>query len=225
MVFIVLRADLRGNIMATRESILETSTRLFMSRGCKSLTMDEIAAECGVSKRTLYEQFNDKSTLLEACIISMNVRNGKKIDEITGGAKNVLEKLLMIHSYQTDASMDIYGGFFKEVSKYFPDVYDRTIHKMRMEQIKYTEKMLLQGQKEGVFVDYIPYEISVMAVAITEMVNVIKNAEVFVKANIGKKDVMMSSMIIYLRGFSTEMGRELIDNYLKHMTTKTIKNI
>ena len=58
--------------MATREQILETSLHLFLQRGCKNLTMDEVASENGISKRTLYEMFKDKSSLLEESIISLH---------------------------------------------------------------------------------------------------------------------------------------------------------
>lgn len=55
--------------MATRESIITVTSNLFLERGCKSVTMDEVAQNNGISKRTLYEIFPDKAALLEACIL------------------------------------------------------------------------------------------------------------------------------------------------------------
>ena len=50
--------------MDLRERIIENSMEMFLHRGCKSVTMDDIATENGISKRTLYELFSDKSTFL-----------------------------------------------------------------------------------------------------------------------------------------------------------------
>ena len=60
--------------MTTRERIIETSAELFSMKGCKSITMDDISAANGISKRTLYELFADKSALLEACLVSLTER-------------------------------------------------------------------------------------------------------------------------------------------------------
>ena len=49
--------------MDPKKKITETSLELFLQRGCKTVTMDDIAKENGISKRTLYEIFTDKSPL------------------------------------------------------------------------------------------------------------------------------------------------------------------
>ena len=54
--------------MTNREQILRNTSVLFLERGCKSLTMDEVASANGMSKRTLYELFHDKAELLQECI-------------------------------------------------------------------------------------------------------------------------------------------------------------
>ena len=51
-----------------RERIIETAVKAFAAQGIKSITMDDIATSLGISKRTLYEVFPDKETLLEECI-------------------------------------------------------------------------------------------------------------------------------------------------------------
>ena len=48
-----------------RERIITAATEAFTSKGIKSITMDDIAAALGISKRTLYEVFSDKESLLK----------------------------------------------------------------------------------------------------------------------------------------------------------------
>lgn len=52
-----------------RERIVETAMNAFTSHGIKSITMDDIAASLGISKRTLYEVFSDKESLLKEGIL------------------------------------------------------------------------------------------------------------------------------------------------------------
>ena len=50
-----------------RDQIIEKTTELFVHNGVKSMRMDDIASELGISKRTIYEQFSDRESLIEAC--------------------------------------------------------------------------------------------------------------------------------------------------------------
>ena len=61
--------------MTNREQILRNTSVLFLERGCKSLTMDEVASANGMSKRTLYELFQDKAELLQECILLLHKDN------------------------------------------------------------------------------------------------------------------------------------------------------
>lgn len=59
--------DREGQARAKREEILITASRMFNQRGVSSTTLDDIAAELGATKRTLYHHVGDKQTLLSAC--------------------------------------------------------------------------------------------------------------------------------------------------------------
>ena len=50
------------------DRIIDETYKLLTTKSCKLITMDEIANNLGISKRTLYENFKDKSTLLEDCL-------------------------------------------------------------------------------------------------------------------------------------------------------------
>ena len=57
---VLLSLELHKCIMTQRERIIEQAARMFAEQGIKSIRMDDIAKELGVSKRTLYEMFEDK---------------------------------------------------------------------------------------------------------------------------------------------------------------------
>ena len=65
-----------------RERIIDTAVEAFSAHGIKSITMDDIATSLGISKRTLYEVFSDKETLLEECITE-GQKEGMNFEECT----------------------------------------------------------------------------------------------------------------------------------------------
>ena len=59
-----------------KDRIIETASEAFTAHGIKSITMDDIAASLGISKRTLYEVFQDKESLLTQCILTYIIHSG-----------------------------------------------------------------------------------------------------------------------------------------------------
>ena len=59
--------------MDLKERIIQTALLLFGKYGVKSITMDEIASGLGVSKRTLYETFKDKESIIMECYLYKNL--------------------------------------------------------------------------------------------------------------------------------------------------------
>ena len=79
-----------------RERILVTATEAFASKGIKSITMDDIAAALGISKRTLYEVFSDKESLLKECILKAQSDREAYLQEVYEQSHNVLEVILAV---------------------------------------------------------------------------------------------------------------------------------
>ena len=71
-----------------RERIIMTATEAFTLKGIKCITMDDIAAALGISKRTLYEVFADKESLLKECILQKQAERDKYLQEIYEQSNN-----------------------------------------------------------------------------------------------------------------------------------------
>lgn len=203
--------------MASKEHILETTCRLFMERGCKSVTMDDIASENGISKRTLYEQFADKSALLEACILYMGEKDNVRIEEIRKNSENVLEFLFAVHSYRSDSGMKIYANFFSELQKYYPEVYEGVVARMRSGIFRSNRELIVTGQRQGIFHDYM--NVDILAALITRAMNMVKDSGISRDLDVTGKEVMQNMLFIFLRGMSTVNGIRIIDDFLKRKTS------
>src|ERR1700684_3273643 len=58
----------RADALRLRQRILEVATELFLAKGYGSTTIEAVAAHAGISKRTLYHRFDDKSALFAAVV-------------------------------------------------------------------------------------------------------------------------------------------------------------
>lgn len=102
-----------------RERIIMTATEAFTLKGIKCITMDDIAAALGISKRTLYEVFADKESLLKECILQKQAERDKYLQEIYEQSNNVLEVILAVFQKASRSSSDqqaLLRGY-KEISE------------------------------------------------------------------------------------------------------------
>ncbi|GAB1375004.1 TetR/AcrR family transcriptional regulator [Bacteroidales bacterium] len=198
--------------MELRERIIEVSSELFMSNGCKSVTMDEVAAANGFSKRTLYEHFKDKTNLLEECLLMMEEKMKEVGEKAFSGSRSILELVCIEHESQTDIMINMRIRFFDELKKYYPELYNKMYVRFTDYHKITTTKFLERGQEEGIFLKNIDMEL--VGKMVFQIASMIQDSEIFSLANHSRKQLFRESMVMYFRGISTEEGIKMIDKYL-----------
>ena len=96
-----------------RERIITAATEAFTSKGIKSITMDDIAAALGISKRTLYEVFSDKESLLKECILKAQADRDKYLQKVFEQSHNVLEVILAVFQKSIECFIRRTNAFLK----------------------------------------------------------------------------------------------------------------
>jgi len=182
------------------------------------VTMDDIATESGISKRTLYEQFDDKSALLRDCTAMMGERYGAQIERIRQNSGNVLEFFFNVHRYQTDFRMKMYDNFFSDMEKYYPEVFEGVVSKINTHNYEKNRGLILQGQSQGIFNTFV--DVDILTALMTDIVNVIKESKLVGQYEISRRELLEDTMFIFLRGVSTPKGIEMIDEYVKSVENK-----
>ncbi|MFA6335673.1 MAG: TetR/AcrR family transcriptional regulator [Bacteroidales bacterium] len=198
--------------MSLRERIIENSMEMFLNRGCKSVTMDDIATENGISKRTLYELFSDKSALLDECILHTGEKVKCNADNVMKGPGNVLDMIFKVHEQQAGPVISLRINFFSELKKYYPDIYHKVVVKLTEFHMKSMEKFLQRGQEEGLILKDI--DKTIISKIIIEISNIIDDKEIFSLENVSRKQLFKETLLYYFRGISTDEGIKIIDNYL-----------
>ncbi len=201
--------------MTNREQILRNTASLFLERGCKSVTMDEVASANGMSKRTLYELFHDKAKLLQECILLMHRNNVAKMEAELAKADNVLEWFMHHMVSKEEKRMSNFYDLFTEVKRYYPEVFVNVVQGVNRRHCELLERIVERGQGEGLFVTGVldahslSLQLFELSVAVTD--RAVRNYLEIKHDRCG--DFLMFFLI---RGIATEKGRAYIDEYLEN---------
>jgi len=109
--------------MENKETLFEKVLHLFLRFGIRSLTMDDISRELGISKKTLYEQVEDKSSLVHR-IIELELAGHEGC--MTGAEQpgsNAIDDLITINDRMQEMRRNISPAFYFDLRKYYPEIY------------------------------------------------------------------------------------------------------
>lgn len=184
-----------------------TAFDLFSQYGIKNVSMDDIARNMSISKRTIYELFEDKETLL---IEGLNLNYNKM--------RIYLEKLEAEHYTILEVILLFYEEFMRHPRwfsrKFYDDLkrYPKALQKTEEEKSMFHDKcmhMFTRGVKEGVFQPEINFDI--MALLAREQIKMIRPSGAFSQHSIN--EVFNTILYTFLRGISTEKGVAILDRY------------
>ncbi|MFT5892992.1 MAG: AcrR family transcriptional regulator, partial [Dokdonia sp.] len=106
-----------------KEKILHTATELFLNQGFKSITMDDIAREMGISKKTIYSHFSNKEAVIEASTAGIFNMICSGIDLITEDKKNPIEELYDIKRFVLEHLKGERTSPMYQLQKYYPRIH------------------------------------------------------------------------------------------------------
>ena len=200
-----------------RERIILAAVELFTTNGIKSITMDEIAASLGISKRTLYEVFPDKETLLEECILKSQKDGDIFVKGVIETSSNVLEVLLRCYQWSIERFHATNKKFFEDIKKY-PKAYQLRKHN-RNRSSEDTVNFFKEGVKQGIFRDDVNF--AIINLLVRDQLDLLMNSDICNEYSF--LEVYESIMFTFLRGISTEKGARVLEDFICEYRKNQVK--
>ena len=198
---------------STKNRLIVRAATLFAENGCKAITMDDIAGSAGMSKRTIYENFTDKASLLEACLHYFFDQHELDAQLILQSSDNIIVAIFKMLENTSKFFFHLKFNFFNEVQKYYPEIYNNTVETYKQKYLEDTEKLLRKGKKDGIVrKDVNPF---ITAVLINEVSVMILQKDIFAEYGIHKKTAMHNCMSCITRGMFTEKGMQILDAHIE----------
>ncbi len=200
-----------------RERIILAAVELFTTNGIKSITMDEIAASLGISKRTLYEVFPDKETLLEECILKSQKDGDIFVKGVIETSGNVLEVLLRCYQWSIERFHATNKKFFEDIKKY-PKAY-QLMKNNRNWSSEDTVNFFKEGVKQGIFRDDVNF--AIINLLVRDQLDLLMNSDICNEYSF--LEVYESTMFTFLRGISTEKGARVLEDFICEYRKNQVK--
>jgi AcrR family transcriptional regulator len=195
-----------------KEKIRDTASQLFLERGFKSITMDDIANEIGMSKKTIYSEYSNKTSLVEDCVMHKFCDLSNGIDLIIAMEKNAIEELYEIKKYVMSHLNDEKSSPQYQLMKYYPKIHKN----LKLLQFDKMHKCILlnveRGLEQGLFRDNINPEF-VARIYFTGL-NSIKDQNMFPLEQFPIGKLMDSFLEYHIRGIITLKGKTILNNII-----------
>ncbi len=203
--------------MDLQNRIIATTLKMMMRVGISSTTMDHIAKECGISKRTLYEQFPDKLTLITKALHFGQEKQCGKLAEVFNTSKSSFEAILNVYKLIRDNIGNTSQALIEDIRRLYPALYLEHIEANR-NSTRYLIETLKQAQAEG----YVREDMNIETAGaiFTIMLQNAKQTTTIIGYDISLKEILDQGFITFLRGMASNKGIEVIDQFLDNIANK-----
>ncbi|MBE0550870.1 MAG: TetR/AcrR family transcriptional regulator [Ignavibacterium sp.] len=200
--------------MEEQNKIIEQTEEKFFRDGFYKTTMDDVASELGMSKKTIYKFFPSKDDLIHSIAKFFMNRMKSKILPALQSDKNAIEKLGDLINILAKASDKISAARMEELKRHYPSIWNE-IDNFRTEMMfGNITKVIDQGKKEGLFIDY-PTNI-VMNVLVASVRNIV-NPDFILNNNFSIIEAARYAFRIIIGGIVTDKGKKIFNQTINKM--------
>ncbi|MEO6694358.1 MAG: TetR/AcrR family transcriptional regulator [Ignavibacteria bacterium] len=187
-----------------KEKILKYSRHKFHTGGFYKTSMDELATDLGISKKTIYKHFPSKEKLLEDICNDTTCEIAGKLEDIVEGNDDVVVKFVKILNMHSNFSINISDKWISDISIHAPNL-KKNIESMKNEQInKVMKKLLEQGKKEKIIESY---PTPIIIITFNAALMSVTSPEFIIKNKFSMQEAFKLTYEMLLNGILTEKGK------------------
>jgi TetR/AcrR family transcriptional regulator, cholesterol catabolism regulator len=201
--------------------ILQKVRELYMKYGIKSITMDDVAEEMGISKKTLYQYVTDKDDLVGKFIDNEIILKQEEICKCFKVDFNAIDELFEISAYMNRLMKNQNPATEHDLKKYYPHHFNRVVNSRRKSIFSYILTNLKKGKKEGLYRSELNEEI--IAKLYLSRVESLHLNDLFTVEEFTSAKLFMELLIYHIRGIATEKGIIVLEQKIKEVKTTTNK--
>ena len=195
--------------MTQKENIIHHASKMFVEQGIKAVRMDDIAQELSVSKRTLYEMFDDKEELIYQSLRHyFEGERERRVQQIVA-IENPLEVMVVNLRDMIDAS-PVAGRLRRNIKRFYPSVYKRLEEDVQSKSMNDLYRWVEGCIECGYFETNVKvkYAVEVLHHSVHGMLVNTLDEE---RPSSELVSMMSYSLLVFIRGLCTVEGQHIID--------------
>ena len=195
-----------------KAKILEKASEMFLDFGFKSVTMDDLANKMGISKKTIYTHFDNKTDLVEGCTLHLFELIAQGIDHICSQNKNPIEELYQIKKFAMQHLKDERSSPQFQLQKYYPHIYET----LKIKQFEVMKTCVFENVKKGIELGIYRENLDINFVSRIYFSGVIslKDRTLFPAETFPAANLMDNYLEYHLRGIVTPKGRKILNELI-----------
>lgn len=197
--------------MEISEKILYKAYELFKRYGVRSVTMDEIATQCGVSKKTVYQYFEDKDTLVENIIVEVIGKSQQYCSAQTLHADNAIHEIFLSMQMVEQWVEGVNPAVMNDLRKYHSAAYSKIEAHKQQFMYSFFKKNIERGISEGLYRSDIKMDI--ITAFYLHSVTLAIEQDIFPKSKYTIVDIDYEISLFLMHGLATAKGARLIEKY------------
>lgn len=195
------------------QNIIEKASELFSHYGIKSVTMDDISRELGISKKTLYKYVANKDDLVDHYIAFTTEKRKCNVDEIKKQNFNAIEELLAVNEHVIEMLKNYNPSTDFDLKKYYPDRYRKLRERRQHNMFLAVKENIVKGKQEGLYRRELDEDI-IAKVHVSRIENSFAN-EMFTIDELTSWRFIREMMIYHIHGIANPEGIRFFYKKLK----------
>ncbi len=200
------------------ENILVKVGELYNKYGIKSVTMDDVARELGISKKTLYLHVENKNDLVSKVLDYLLNLKDQEFNEILSKKQNAIEELLEVGIYIIKAFRDFNPSTEYDLKKYYPEIFNKLQDVRKDHMFRATLNNIKKGKREGLFREDLDDEI--IAKFQTNRFLSMNSDDFYNQDDMFNPQYILELFIYHIRGIANDKGIEVLDKTLEKIDIK-----
>jgi len=200
------------------QHIIDQVSQLYQQYGIKSVTMDDVARELGMSKKTLYNYVANKDDLVGHYVEYLRNQRKCNVDSIQGQDLNAIEEFFSVNEHVIDLLKHYNPSTDYDLRKYYPHHFQKLREFRRTNMYQAVRENILKGKQEGLYRDDLDEDI-IARVHVSRIENSYAN-EMFDISELTSRHFVREMMIYHMRGICNERGIEFFNRKLKEFEAK-----
>lgn len=197
--------------MEPQEKILKSALELFFKNGIKRVTMDDIAKELGMSKKTIYQYYDDKNKIVNQLCQLEVTRHEHRFNEIFQTSENPIHEIMLISESLKQMMQNVNPIFFIDLQKYHTSSFEFIQTFKRDCAYKDIYRNIQQGINDGLYrAELDPHFVTTYRLAQIDNL-MFGNIFSFEKISFSRAHELLLDLFIH--SICTEKGLQLVEQY------------
>lgn len=194
--------------MENKNQFLKKATELFIEHGSKTITMDDVAREFGISKKTLYQKYKNKEALLEDVLAHKLSEIISKMQKLDVEVENAVERMFCRDEQIERAVNSNNSTMIKQLIKYYPAIFNKHMLNFSDKFSEVLVRNINKGRIQGYYRE--DFDAEIYGKLFFQLMLSYDSSPFLNAEQINREIFLNEVMMLYMNAITTEKGKEIL---------------